>query len=91
MHLIRPGKRNQNPYVDSFKARLRNKYLNERQFPTTMHARTGTETWQWEYHDERAPKILRDPTPAAYAKQLAAIGATMKFRLLTSQQRRQLG
>lgn len=45
LHLIQPGKPDQNAYIESFNGRLRDECLNEHWFLTLMYARTEIETW----------------------------------------------
>jgi len=44
LRLIEPGKPNRNAYIESFNGRLRDECLNERWFPSLLHARTEIET-----------------------------------------------
>ena len=72
LRLIKPGKPNQNAYVESFNGRLRDECLNEHWFTHLLHARTTIENWRREYNDERPKEALSGLTPAAYAQQLAS-------------------
>ena len=51
LHLIPPGKPNQNAYIESFNDRLRDECLNEPLFPTLLHARAEIETSRREYNE----------------------------------------
>jgi len=70
LHLIEPGKPNQNAYIESFNGRFRDECLNEHWFTSVPHAQTIIEAWRREYNDERPKKALGGLTPAAYARQL---------------------
>lgn len=69
LHLIEPGKPNQNAYIESFNGRLRDEHPNEHWFPSLLHARTEIGNWRREYTEERPKKALGGLTPAAYAEQ----------------------
>ena len=58
LRLIEPGKPNQNAYIESSNARLRDECLNEHWFPSLLHARTEIERWRREYNEERSKKTL---------------------------------
>lgn len=66
----RPGKPNQNAYIESFNGRFRDECLNEHWFTTLARARAEIEDWRREYNEERPKKGLRWLTPAADAKTL---------------------
>lgn len=78
LHLIQPGKPNQNAYIESFNDRLRDEVLKGHWFPILLHARTEIKRWQWEPNEERPKKVLGGLAPAACAQQLAAKPAPMK-------------
>jgi putative transposase len=42
LRLIEPGKPNQNAYIESFNGGLRDECLNERWFPSLLHARVAS-------------------------------------------------
>ena len=69
---IRPGKPNENAYVESFNGRLRDECLNEHWFLTLAHAQTVIEAWRIEYNSERPHSALRYLTPAQFAATHAA-------------------
>ncbi len=81
LRLIKPGKPNQNAYVESLNGRLRDECLNEHWFTSLPHARVVIENWRREYNEERPKKALRGLTPASYAKQMAQKALTMPDRL----------
>lgn len=76
LRLIEPGKPNQNAYIESFNGRLRDECLNEHWFVSLNHARAVIRAWVRDYNEERPKKALGGLTPAAYARQLAAIAVS---------------
>ena len=69
---IRPGKPNENAYVESFNGRLRDECLNEHWFLTLAHAQAAIEAWRVEYNTERPHSSLAYLTPAQFAEAHAA-------------------
>ena len=69
---IRPGKPNENAYVESFNGRLRDECLNEHWFLTLAHAQAAIEAWRIEYNTERPHSSLAYLTPAQFAEAHAA-------------------
>jgi putative transposase len=65
---IRPGKPNENAYVESFNGRLRDECLNEHWFLTLAHAQTAIEAWRVEYNTERPHSALAYLTPTQFAQ-----------------------
>jgi putative transposase len=65
---IRPGKPNENAYVESFNGRLRDECLNEHWFLTLAHAQTAVEAWRVEYNTERPHSALAYLTPMQFAQ-----------------------
>jgi putative transposase len=65
---IRPGKPNENAYVESFNGRLRDECLNEHWFLTLAHAQTAIEAWRLEYNNERPHSALGYLTPMQFAQ-----------------------
>ena len=51
LSFIRPGKPNENAYIESFNGKFRDECLNEHWFLTMAHARRIIETWRIEYND----------------------------------------
>ncbi len=68
LHLIEPGKPNQNAYIGSFNGRLPDERFNEHWFTSLLHARTLIETWRRGYKEEQPMRALGRLTPEAYAK-----------------------
>ena len=79
--LIKPGKPNQNAYIESFNGRLRDECLNEHWFLNLAHARSILETWRREYNEEQPKKGLGGLTPSQYANRLAMNSDTVTVRL----------
>ena len=67
---IRPGKPNENAYVESFNGKFRDECLNEHWFVTMEQARRIIEAWRIEYNTERMHSSLGNLTPEEYAGQL---------------------
>jgi putative transposase len=72
LSFIRPGKPNENAYIESFNGRLRDECLNEHWFLSLAHARLVIEAWRIEYNTERPHSSLGDRTPQEFAKALRA-------------------
>lgn len=71
LSFIRPGKPNENAYIESFNGKFRDECLNEHWFMSLAHARNVIENWRIEYNTERPHSSLRNLTPAEFAKALA--------------------
>jgi putative transposase len=71
LSFIRPGKPNENAYVESFNGKFRDECLNEHWFLSLAHARSVIEAWRIEYNTERPHSSLGNRTPAEFAKALA--------------------
>jgi len=68
LSFIRPGKPNENAYIESFNGKFRDECLNEHWFLTMAHARRAIEIWRVEYNTERPHSSLGDLTPEEYAE-----------------------
>jgi putative transposase len=66
LHFIRPGKPNENAYIESFNGRFRDECLNENLFETLDHARTTIEIWRIDYNEERPHSSLENLTPKEF-------------------------
>lgn len=64
---IRPGKPNENAYIESFNGRFRDECLNEHWFISLAHARRIIEAWRIEYNTERPHSSLGNQTPQEFA------------------------
>lgn len=63
---IRPGKPNENAYIESWNGKFRDECLNEHWFLTLGDARSIIEAWRHEYNTERTHSSLGDITPAEF-------------------------
>ena len=67
-HYIAPGKPQQNAFIESFNARLRDELLNETLFTSLNHAREALATWIEDYNTVRPHSSLGNLPPAAHAR-----------------------
>lgn len=67
LSFIRPGKPNENAYIESFNGKFRDECLNEHWFITLAHARSIIEAWRIEYNTERPHSSLGNQTPQEFA------------------------
>jgi putative transposase len=67
-HYIAPGKPQQNAFIESFNARLRDELLNETIFSTLAYAREALAIWKDDYNNVRPHSALGNMTPVAFAK-----------------------
>ena len=67
LSFIRPGKPNENAYIESFNGRFRDECLNEHWFLSLAHARSVIEAWRIEYNTERPHSSLGNRTPEEFA------------------------
>ena len=65
-HYIEPGPPWENPFVESFNARVRDELLNIELFDTLTEARVVIEAWRIEYNTYRPHRSLDGLTPAQY-------------------------
>lgn len=70
LSFIRPGKPNENAYVESFNGKVRDDCLIEHWFVTMTQARRVIKAWRIEYNTERMHSTLGNLTPEDYAKGL---------------------
>ena len=59
LSFIRPGKPNENAYIESFNGKFHDECLNEHRFITMAHAKRVIEAWRIEYNTERTHSSLR--------------------------------
>jgi putative transposase len=71
LSFIRPGKPNENAYIESFNGKFRDECLNEHWFVTMAQARRVIEAWRIEYNTERMHSSLGNLTPEEYAAGLS--------------------
>jgi putative transposase len=67
LSFIRPGKPNENAYIESFNGKFRDECLNEHWFLNLAHARGVIEAWRIEYNNERPHSSLGNRTPQEFA------------------------
>jgi putative transposase len=72
LSFIRPGKPNDNAYIESFNGKFRDECLNEHWFTSIAHAREVIEGWRIEYNVERTHSSLGNITPEEFARKIAA-------------------
>ena len=68
LHFIRPGKPNENAFVESFNGRMRDECLNEHWFVDLRDAREKIEAWRIDYNEVRPHSALDGRTPTEYAQ-----------------------
>jgi putative transposase len=68
LDFIRPGKPNENAFIESFNGRLREECLNDNQFLTLAEAQTVIEAWRRDYNEERPHSSLDGLTPREFAE-----------------------
>jgi len=66
-HYIAPGKPQQNAFIESFNARLRDELLNETVFSSLAEARQLLEAWRRDYNTRRPHSRLGWLTPSEFA------------------------
>jgi len=66
-HYITPGKPQQNAFIESFNARLRDELLNETVFSSLAEARVLLEQWRRDYNTQRPHSRLGWLTPSEFA------------------------
>ena len=72
LHFIRPGKPNDNPYIESFNGKFRDECLNENWFTTLDDARFTIEAWRRDYNQVRPHSSLDNMTPEEFANTAAS-------------------
>ena len=72
LSFIRPGKPNENAYIESFNGKFRDECLNEHWFISLAHARSIIEAWRIEYNEERPHSSLGYKTPKEFAAEAAS-------------------
>lgn len=68
LDFIRPGKPNENAFIESFNGRLREECLNDNQFLTLAEAQAIIAAWGRDYNDERPHGSLDGLTPTEFAE-----------------------
>jgi putative transposase len=70
LDFIRPGKPNENAFIESFNGKFRNECLNENWFLSLEDARRTIEEWRVDYNEHRPHSSLGGLTPKEFAAQL---------------------
>jgi putative transposase len=73
LHFIRPGKPNENAYIEGFNGKFRDECLNEHWFTGLSDARFTIETWRRDYNQVRPHSSLDGRTPEEFARQAAGL------------------
>ena len=80
LSFIRPGKPNENAYIESFNGKFRDECLNDHWFITMDQARRIIEAWRIEYNTERPHSSLGNLTPEEFAERcLARTGKSLSL------------
>jgi len=69
LDFIRPGKPNENAFIESFNEKLRNECLNENWFVSLEEVRRTIEEWRIDYNENRPHSSLGELTPKEFADQ----------------------
>lgn len=75
-HYIQPGKPQQNAFIESFNARLRDECLNETLFSTLGEARAVLARWRRDYNQVRPHSALSNQTPEEFHTHHLALAVT---------------
>jgi putative transposase len=67
LDFIRPGKPNENAFIESFNGKFRDECLNENWFLSLEDARKTIEEWRIDYNENRPHSSLGDLTPKEFA------------------------
>lgn len=67
LDFIRPGKPNENAFIESFNGKFRDECLNENWFLSLEDARRTIEAWRIDYNENRPHSSLGDLTPREFA------------------------
>ena len=71
LDFIRPGKPQENAFIESFNGKFRSECLDENWFVSLEDARRTIEAWKDDYNNQRPHSSLGDLTPAEFAAKLA--------------------
>lgn len=69
LDFIRPGKPNENAFIESFNGKLRDECLNENWFVSLEDVRRTIENWRIDYNENRPHSSLGGLTPKEFAAQ----------------------
>lgn len=73
LDFIRPGKPNDNAFVESFNGKFRDECLNENRFRTLIEAQVIIEAWVKDYNEERPHSSHGSLTPSEFASRHTAM------------------
>lgn len=76
LDFIRPGKPNENAFIESFNGKFRNECLNENWFVSLEEVRRTIEEWRIDYNENRPHSSLGGLTPKEFADQTTRIDST---------------
>ena len=66
LDFIRPGKPNENAFIESFNGKFRDECLNQNLFETLDDARKKIEDWRIDYNEQRPHSSLKNLTPKEF-------------------------
>jgi len=67
LDFIRPGKPNENAFIESFNGKFRNECLSEHWFVSLEDVRKTIEAWRIDYNENRPHSSLGGLTPKEFA------------------------
>ncbi len=76
LDFIRPGKPNENAFIESFNGKLRDECLNENWFLSLEDVRRTIEAWRIDYNENRPHSSLGNLTPKEFADQTTRSDST---------------
>jgi putative transposase len=80
LKFIRPGKPQENAYIESFNGKFRDECLNEHWFLSLRHARKLIDAWRQDYNDERPHSSIGYLTPKQFAARfLTADSSSVRY------------
>ena len=77
LDFIRPGKPNENAFIESFNGKFRNECLNENWFVSLEEVRRTIEEWRIDYNENRPHSSLGGLTPKEFADQTTRTDSTL--------------
>lgn len=77
LDFIRPGKPNENAFIESFNGKFRDECLNENWFVSLEEVRKTIEAWRIDYNENRPHSSLGNLTPKEFAAQTTRKDSTL--------------
>lgn len=77
LDFIRPGKPNENAFIESFNGKFRDECLNENWFLSLEEVRRTIEEWRIDYNENRPHSSLGDLTPKEFADKTTRKDSTL--------------